>query len=242
MAKLSASAAKMAAELAALLDQENGAFETARAEYDHLAAQDATIARQGVDALRRHRELISDAELRRDVAKANAGDLRERLAEAQLREAEDARQLRYDAHVKGRDARQKKFRENVAAAYDTLFTTLEAAKAEQDETDAINRDLPKGAAHIEHFEASWRHTPAVPDREEIVARERKIDSGNVHLRPGEPDRCPTETIREKLIVRGTPARRPPPLWEVIELPGLDNPHLARRVPGTLMPSVAARFG
>lgn len=234
MAKSLAPAAKTAAELSALLTQETRAQETARAEHELLAAQDKDIARQGVDALRRHRQLMLDAELRRDVAKANADVLREQLAEAEKREAEQARRARYDAQLRGRSSRQEKYRNSVISAYEMLLAALAAGKTEQDDTTSINRDLPAGATPIEDFEAPWRHTPAVPTRTETVTvQRRKENMTNVVFGPGRDDHRPMETVCEERVIPGTPARRLQPLWERVELPRFDNDFLTLRVGDTL---------
>jgi hypothetical protein len=232
MAKTSVTAAKTAAELTLLLAQETQAHETAQAEHIQLAAQDAHVARQGVDALRRHRELLTDAELRRDVAGANADGLREQLAEAQQREAAHAKQARIDAHMKGRIDRQQNYSKKLSAIYDEMFALLEMGNADQLETEAINRDLPAGMSPIEHFE-SHRHTPATPDRYVTVQVERRKDFGNFHARPGQNP--PMETVAEQQLVRGERARRPAPLWKSIEMPALDGSNLPRRVVGMQPP-------
>jgi hypothetical protein len=236
MTKSSISAPKTAAEFSALLVQETAAFNTAREEHEGLAEQDAdgSVARQGVDALRRHRQLLSDAELRRDVAKANADQLLRQLAEAKQREAAEARRARYDALISGREARQQKYFIALSAAYETIFQTLEAGKAEQDETDAVNRDLPEGAAPVDHFEASMRHVPAVADRYEFVDVQRHKNTGrDVHIMLGQS--IPMETVKEQKLIRGNPASRRTPLWEEIVLPDLGRSFANRRV-GTLPPA------
>ena len=245
MAKSLITAAKTAAELSVLLAQETQAHETAHAEYIQLAAQDSHVARQGVEALGRHRQLKLDAELRRDVAKARADELREQLTETQKREAEQARQVRYDAHLKGRGARQDRYLKDVSSAYEALFAALEAAKAEQDETTAINKELPAGAKPIEHFEAPMRHTPATPDRREMVEvqRPKEIGGSRVIHGVGHIDTRPTETVKEERVVlgSGTRERRPPPLWDLIELPPLDRSNKRRRVAGTHAPADILKF-
>jgi chromosome segregation ATPase len=225
---------KKSAELSAQLAQERATQTNANAEHAQLVAQSTSVVCEGVEALHRHRLLIQDAADRFEVARARAEKLNGQLAEAQEREAAADRRARYDTYVKGLKARREKYRRDLNSVYQQLFDALTAGKAEQDEIDAINMDLPPGAPSIEHFEAEMRHTPAVPERQEIVEVQRAVNDGR-----DSPWRVgalpPMETVKETRVVHGTRARRPAPLWEVVELPSLDRSVEMLRVAGTWRP-------
>jgi plasmid stabilization system protein ParE len=233
---------KKSAELSALLVQERATETNAKAEHAQLVAQSTSVVCEGVEALHRHRLLIQDAADRFEVARARAEKLNGQLAEALEREAAADRRARYDSYVKGSKARREKYRRDLNSAYQQLFDALTAGKSEQDEINAINMDLPPGAASIEHFEAEMRHTPAVPERQEIVEVQRAVNNGHrdspwrVGILP------PMEIVKETRVVHGTRARRPAPLWDVVELPSLDRSVEMLRVAGTSRPPGSMIFG
>ncbi|MDP4022426.1 hypothetical protein Q8W71_07315 [Methylobacterium sp. NEAU 140] len=137
------------------------------------AAYKANLLTSDDTGLRRLVEARTDAGVRVDRATALVEALRERLAEAEAREAEAARVQRYEAARRQADDAAAALREMYPHLAQGLVDLLRGVAEAEIAVSDVNADLPRGAERIPSVEGSVRDVPGTPRQfisEETVER------------------------------------------------------------------------
>lgn len=127
-----------------------------------------------------------EAAMRIDRAEALCEALRERLADAQEREAEAERVAVYQAARAQADDARRALTEMYPQIAGDLVQLLEVVARAEVEVEAANADLPRGAVRLASVERAARDVPAEPD--EVLSEvevERWVQVGG--LKPGSFD-------------------------------------------------------
>lgn len=160
-----------AADIERAIEANRSRITTASAELEQLRARrvDALIEGDGSAAQGRRRI----AELREEIADLEAADerLHANLATARLREAEQARRDRHAAALLQRDATLKALRARLPKHIREHLALLRLIEECRAEVEAVNADMPIGAAYLDDPEALLRDLAGVP--EELVSEERE---------------------------------------------------------------------
>lgn len=215
--------------LAEQLEAERSAHEAAIAQLNNLATERRDLLLGDDDqALADHDALIAATERKRDRHEARSGKLEQDVADAEKREADEAKWLRY-REVERQCADAREWMENhYNRLAGELAQGLAALKAADAAAERMNdHHLPYGASNIQP--PSWsRHEPHVPSREETQKVLRWVSStGNpltgvqtIDGKPSVPGARMVE-VQESVTVYGKQGWRPPRLYDAIEeLPGL----------------------
>lgn len=160
-----------AADIERAIEANRSRIATATTELEQLHARRVDALIEGDGSAVQSRKRIAD--LREEIADLEAADerLQANLETARFREAEQARRDRHAAALAQRDATLKALRARLPKHIREHFALLRMIEACRAEVEAVNADMPIGAAYLDDPEALLRDLAGVP--EELVSEERE---------------------------------------------------------------------